>query len=128
MNSYDRIRELALVSVGRACLFGMLAIATFMFALLAWPGLALRSGAVMFLVTSAILMLKAAQAPTRNYRRTEVWLLLGKQHDLPEPRAQAIFGEVLRGTYVQFARTSVIASVLLWILDVLIRLTGIALR
>jgi hypothetical protein len=126
MNSYDRIRELALVSIGRACLFGLLGIATFMFALLAWPGLAMRSGAVMFLVTSAILMLKAAQAPTRNYRRTEVWLLLGKQHDLPETRAQAIFGEVLRSTYVQFARITATASVSLWIADVGIRLTGIA--
>jgi hypothetical protein len=126
MNSYERIRELALVSIGRACLFGMLAIATFMFALLAWPGLAMRSGAVMFLVTSAILMLKAAQAPMRNYRRTEVWLLLGKQHDLPEPRAQAIFGEVLRSTYVQFAKVTAAAAVVLWLADVLIRLTGIA--
>ena len=60
MNSYDRIRELAVVSIGRACLFGLLAIITFMFALLAWPGLALRSGAILFLVTAAILMLKAS--------------------------------------------------------------------
>jgi hypothetical protein len=128
MNGYERIRELARVSVGRACLFGLLGIATFMFALLAWPGLALRSGAVLFLVTAAILMLKAAQAPTRNYRRTEVWLLLGKRHDLPEPRAQAIFGEVLRTTYVQFARMTATASVVLWIADISVRLTGLALR
>ena len=126
MNGYDRIRELAVVSIGRACLFGLLAIATFMFGLTAWPGIALRSGAILFLVTAAILMLKAMQAPTRNYRRTEVWLLLGKSHDLPEPRAQAIFGEVLRGTYIRFARMTVVASVALWIVDVGIRLTGLA--
>ena len=125
MESYDRIRELAMVSIGRACLFGPLAIITFMFALLAWPGLALRSGAILFLVTSAILLLKAAEAPTRNYRRTEVWLLLGKQHDLPEARAQAIFGEVLRSTYVQFARITAVTSVVLWIADVGIRLSGL---
>ena len=125
MESYDRIRELAVVSIGRACLFGLLAIITFMFALLAWPGLALRSGAILFLVTSAILLLKAAEAPTRNYRRTEVWLLLGKQHDLPEARAQAIFGEVLRSTYVQFARITAVTSVVLWIADVGIRLSGL---
>ncbi len=95
-----------------------------MFALLAWPGLAMRSGAILFLVTSAILMLKAAQAPTRNYRRTEVWLLLGKQHDLPEARAQAIFGEVLRSTYVRFAQLTAAAAAALWIVDVAIRLIG----
>ena len=128
MNSYERIREMAMVSVGRACLFGLLAIATFMFALLAWPGLALRSGAILFLVTSAILMLKAAQAPTRNYRRTEVWLLLGKQHDLPEARAQAIFGEVLRSTYVQFARITAATAVVLWSADVGIGLSGLGVR
>ena len=128
MDSYDRIRELAVVSIGRACLFGLLAIITFMFALLAWPGLALRSGAVLFLVTAAILMLKAAEAPTRNYRRTEVWLLLEKRHDLPEPRAQGIIGEVLRSTYVQFARITAATSVVLWIADIGIRLTGLAPR
>ena len=128
MNSYDRIRELAVVSIGRACLFGLLAIITFMFALLAWPGLALRSGAILFLVTAAILMLKAAQAPTRNYRRTEVWLLLEKRHDLPEPRAQAIIGEVLRSTYVQFARITAATAVVLWIADVGIRLSGLGVR
>ena len=76
-------------------------------------------------MTSAILLLKAAEAPTRNYRRTEVWLLLGKQHDLPEARAQAIFGEVLRSTYVQFARITAVTSVVLWIADVGIRLSGL---
>lgn len=128
MNGYDRIRELAAVSIGRACLFGVLAIATFMFGLTAWPGIAMRSGAIMFLVTAAILMLKAVQAPTRNYRRTEVWLLLGKQHDLPEPRAQAIFGEVLRSTYIRFARMAMAASVVLWVIDAGIRLTGLVTR
>lgn len=128
MDSYERIRELAMVSIGRACLFGLLAIATFMFALLAWPGTAMRSGAILFLVTSAILMLKAAQAPTRDYRRTEVWLLLGKRHDLPEPRAQAIFGEILRSTYVRFAQLTVAASVALWIVDVGMRLSGLGVQ
>jgi hypothetical protein len=128
MNGYDRIRELAQFSIGRACLFGLLAIFTFMIGLVHWPSLAMRSGAILFLMTTAILMLKAVQAPTRNYRRTEVWILLGKRHDLPESHAQAIFGEVLRSTYVRFARISLAASVALWAIDVALRLTGIAPR
>lgn len=128
MNGYDRIHELAQLSVGRACLFGLLAIVTFMMGLIAWPDLAMRSGAVLFLMTAAILMLKASWAPTQNYRRTEVWVLLGKRHDLPETRAQAMFGEVLRSTYIRFAKISVAASAVLWAADILIRLTGLAPR
>ena len=128
MNGYDRIRELAELSIGRACLFGLLAIATFMFGMIAWPDLAMRSGAIFFLMTAAILMLKAAQAPKRSYRRTEVWILMDKRHDLPESRAQAIFGEILRSTYVRFARMAVTASIVLWLADVTIRLTGLAPR
>lgn len=128
MNGYDRIQELAQFSIGRACLFGLLGIATFMLGLIAWPDLAMRSGAILFLMTAAILMLKASWARTQSYRRTEVWVLLGKRHDLPEERAQAIFSEVLRGTYIRFARITVAASVVLWILDIGIRLTGLVPR
>ena len=126
MNSYDQIREMAQYSIGRACMFSMLGIITFMMGLIGWPDLAARSGAILFLMTAAILMLKAVQAPTRSYRRTVVWILIGKRHDLPEPRAQSIIGEVLRNTYVRFARITVAASVVLWIADVGIRLTGFA--
>ena len=126
MDGYDRIRELATISIGRACLFGLLAIATFMMGLIAWPDLAMRSGAILFLLTAAILMLKASYAPKQSYKRTEVWILLGKRHDLPEPRAQAIFGEVLRSTYIRFARMTATASVVLWIAEVSFRLTGLA--
>lgn len=128
MNGYDRIRELAHVSIGRAYLFGMLAIVTFMAGLISWPDLAMRSGAILFLMTAAILMLRASQAPKKSYRRTEVWVLLGKRHDLPEERAQAMFGEVLRSTYIRFAKISVAASVVLWIADIAIRLSGLAPR
>jgi hypothetical protein len=124
MNGYDQICEVARISIGRACLFGLLAIITFMAGLIAWPDIALRAGAILFLLTTAILMLKALQAPTRSYRRTEVWMMLGKRHNLPEPRAQAIFGEVLRDTYVQFARLTAIAAVVLWILEFGLRITG----
>jgi hypothetical protein len=126
MNGYDQIRNLAHYSVARGCLFGMLGIVTFMMGMIGWPDLALRAGAILFLLTAAILMLKAIQAPTRSYRRTEVWILLGKKHDLPEMRAQAVFGQVLRETYLKFARLTMTASVVLWIAEVSLRSTGVA--
>ncbi len=128
MNGYDHIRDMAQYSVGRACMFSLLGTVTFMMGMIGWPDLAMRSGAILFLMTAAILMLKAAQAPNRSYRRTEVWILIGKQHDLPEARAQAIFGQVLRDTYIRFARMTVAASVVLWICDIAIRLTGLVPR
>lgn len=128
MNGYDHIRDMAQYSIGRACMFSLLGTVTFMMGLLGWPDLAMRSGAILFLMTATILMLKAMQAPSRSYRRTEVWILIGKRHDLPEARAQAIFGQVLRDTYIRFARMSVAASVFLWICDITIRLTGLAPR
>jgi len=125
LNGYDRIRDLAQLSVGRACLFGLLAIVTFMVGLIAWPDLAMRSGAILFLMTSAILWYKAHLAPGQNYRRTEVWVLLGKRHDLPEARAQAIFGTILRDTYLRFAWITAKTGVALWIADLLLRLSGL---
>ncbi len=85
-----------------------------MIGLIGWPDVALRAGAILFLLTAALLILRAVQAPNRSYRQTEVWTLLGKRHDLPETRAQTVFGEVLRRAYLKFARLTMAASVLLW--------------
>lgn len=124
MNGYERIRELAQFSIGRACLFGLVAIVGMMLGLVARPDVALRAGAILFLLTAAFLILRAVQAPKRSYRQTEVWALLGKRHDLPEPGAQAVFGEVLRSTYLRFARFTMAASVLLWATEQTIMLAG----
>ncbi len=125
MNGYERIRALAHVSIGRACLYGLVAIVAMMIGLIGRPDIALRAGAILFLLTSAFLVLRAVQALNRSYRETEVWALLGKRHDLPEPGAQAIFGEVLRGAYLKFARLTMVASVLLWAAEQTLTLAGV---
>jgi hypothetical protein len=125
MDNLDRIRAMAQLSIGRACLFGLLAIATMMFGLAAVPDLAMRSGAILFLMTAAILALKALQAPRRSYKATELWILLEKRHDLPEPRAQSLIGSVLSETYWKFARIAGGVGIALWIADVLLRLSGL---
>lgn len=125
MNGYERIRELAHLSIGRACLAGLLAIVAMMIGLIGRPGLALHAGAILFLLTAALLMLKAVRAPNQAYRTTEVWALLGKRHDLPEPGAQAVFGEVLRSTYLRYARLTMAASVVLWAAEQTLTLAGL---
>ena len=125
MNGYGRIYALAHVSVGRACLYGLMAIVAMMIGLIGRPDVALRAGAILFLPTSAFLTLQAVQAPARSYRETEVWSLLGKHDDLPAPRAQALFGEVLRGAYLKFPRLTMVTSVLLWATEQTLMPTGV---
>src|SRR5690606_33161383 len=72
----DRIREVAIACIGRAVMFGWLAIACVMIGFSFNPVSAFRSGAVTALIMAAVLMWKAATAGRRNPRHTEVWLYL----------------------------------------------------
>jgi hypothetical protein len=56
------------------------------------------------------------RAPIRNYKHTEVWVLLDKQHGLPEPRAQQVIGNVLRDCYLRHATLVAAAAAILWLL------------
>ncbi len=115
MEHVDRIRKLARMSVGRACLFGALGIWAVTFAMITWPYLALKSGAILTTLTGVILIVKALQAPRRSYRRTEVWVLLGKQHGLPEERAQAVISGILGETFWLFSLYAAAIALALWV-------------
>ena len=52
---------------------------------------------------TAILVLKAHEARTKDYRRTEMWLYLPKDQRPPEAYAQWASATVLRETYLTFA-------------------------
>ncbi len=88
MDEIARIRGYAEISIGRASAFGLLAIATTSFGLIGWPVLAFKLAAVSLTLAAAILSLKGAWALDTPYKRTELWLLLERRHDLPEPHAQ----------------------------------------
>ena len=62
----------------------------------------------------AILVIKAMRAPSRDYRRTEVWIMLEKRHDLPEGRAQQVFGNILRDRYMWHATLTAGAAFVMW--------------
>jgi hypothetical protein len=119
METVDRIRSFAFLSIGRACLFAVLAITTVMSALIAWPVVAFRSGAILAMLAAAVLAIKALSAPRRNYRHTEVWILMGRRHDLPEDRAQAVFGGVLAATYWRFVDYAAVSAMALWLATLL---------
>ncbi|MGE0714220.1 MAG: hypothetical protein AB7P02_02155 [Alphaproteobacteria bacterium] len=118
----DQIRQLADLSIRRGCGFGMLAVATAMVGVADDVALASYGGAIMMALMAAILFLKGLRAPQRRYRSTELWLLLDKRHGLPEERAQAVIGGILRERYFLHARVATAVAAFLWIVSLLVRL------
>jgi hypothetical protein len=112
----DRLRYFADVSIRRACGFGLIAIATAMTGMSHDVVLAMRGGAVMFMIMGAILLWKALRAGAKHYRRTEVWILLDGQLDWPEHRRQELIGGILRERYMWHAEVTAIAAAALWVL------------
>ena len=122
---FERIRQCATVSVGRACLFGLLGVATFVLGFTHWPLLALKFGGGLSALGAAILALKALQAPHRSYRKSETWLLLEKRHDLTEEVAARVIPEILRQTFWRFATYAASTSLAFWAMVVLLRFFGV---
>jgi hypothetical protein len=124
----ERIREFADISIRRACGFGFLAIATAMIGTCSEILLSTKIGATSLTLMSMVLVLKAVQAPSRSYKRTEVWIMLNRRHDLPEPRAQQVFGAILRERYMWHATVAASLAAALWLTTFSIRLFDVILR
>ena len=115
----DRIRYYAELSVLRALGFAGIGLMTLTLGLSFDPQLALRAAAVVLGITGAVLVAKSLNAAQRNYRRTEVWILLGRSIEFPEHRAQQIIGTVLKDTYSRYARLVLSGAVIAWVMSVL---------
>ena len=115
MDAVARIREAAMVSIGRACAFGALAVGASMSGFITWPVMAFKLGALGATMTGVILVLKALNAPTRNYRATELWILIAREHRLAEEHAQAVIGGVLGETYWRFADYAFGTALAFWL-------------
>ncbi len=122
-DAVERIRGAAVVSIGRACSFGALAVGALMAGFITWPVMAFKLGALGAALTTAILILKALNAPTRNYRATELWILIGRDHRLAEEHAQRIIGRVLGETYWRFADYAGATAFAFWLIALLFWLT-----
>lgn len=124
MESLERIRVHADLSIRRGCGFALLGIATFMIGMSSDAVLAFRSGAIMVSLVLVALLLKGMRAPKRSYKKTEVWILLDKRHGLPEARAQQVFGTILRDRYFWHAEIAALAALGLWIITFSLRAFG----
>ncbi len=105
------IENAAYVSVGRACGFAGLGIFCIVIGLSFDAGLAALAGSKLSIALSLILLVFAWRAPTRNYKRTETWLIL-KPGDRPQADvAQRLIGGALRTVYLWFAQQIAVVTI-----------------
>ena len=120
----EHMREVAFATVLRACAFGSLAIFCVMIGLSFEPRAAFQAGGFLTTLMAAILIFKAREALTKNYRRTEMWLYLPEEVRPPEAYAQWASATVLRETYLTFAKWTSAIAVALWALALAFSLIG----
>jgi hypothetical protein len=110
----ETMRRVAYATVLRACGFGSLAIFCLMVGLSFEPLLAFQAGGMLTLGMTGILLLKAVEARTKPYRRTEMWLYLPEDARPPAASAQQITSVVLQETYLTFAGWTAGVAVAMW--------------
>lgn len=121
----DDMRRVAYATVLRACGFGSLAIFCFMVGVSFEPRIAFQSGGVLTMIMTGILLLKAQEARTKPYRRTEMWLYLPKEHRPPAASAQQLTSVVLRETYMTFALWTSLVAVAMWAIALFFAFLGL---
>lgn len=109
----EHLRRVAFETVSRACAFGALAIFCVMVGMSFIPRLAFQAGGILTLLMVGVLLLKAYEAPRKDYRRTEMWLYLTKEQRPPKAHAQWATSTVLRETYLMFARWTVLIAMVM---------------
>lgn len=120
----EKIRALAVLSVRRACGFAALAIVTVMFGLSAQPLTSMRSGAVLTSFAAAMLFWKALQAPKRNYRHTELWILLELTPDAADSQVGRVINTTLHEVYLWHAERAAVIAFVLWLAVFATRIAG----
>jgi hypothetical protein len=121
----EHMREVAFATVMRACGFGSLAIFCIMIGLSFEPRAAFQAGGFLTTLMAGILIFKAREALTKNYRKTEMWLYLPKDMRPPEAYAQWASSTVLRETYLTFAKWTSAVAISMWVVALAFSLAGI---
>src|SRR5829696_10171237 len=112
----EHMRRIGFETVLRACGFGSLAIFCVMIGLSFEPRAAFQAGGMLTLLMTAILMLKAYEARTKNHRRTELWLYLTEEQRPPEAYAQRACATVMQETYLTFARWAAMIAIVMGVI------------
>jgi len=123
-DAVEQIRRVAYETVARACGFGALAIFCVMIGLSFEPRAAFQAGGFLTTLMTGVLIFKAREALTKNYRKTEMWLYLPKEQRPPEAYAQWASSTVLRETYLTFARWTAAIAIVMWVLALFFSFVG----
>jgi len=115
----ETVRKIAVMCVARAVMFGTFAIACVMFAFAFNPPAAFRAGAVLMLIMTVVLLLKAYYAFYQKPKHTEVWLHLDESSRPRDAEAVRRFAAVLREVYGRFAAGSFAAACVLFLVSML---------
>lgn len=118
------MRRIAFEVVLRACLFASLAVFCVMVGMSFQPRLAFQAGGFLTTLMALVLVIKAREANTKDYRRTEMWLYLEKDQRPPESYAQWASATVLRETYLTFALWTSMVAITMWAIALLCILLG----
>ena len=121
----DDIRRVAYEIVLRACGFGSLTIFCIMIGLSFDPRISFQSGGVLTMLMTLILALKAYEARTKPYRRTEMWLYLPKEARPPEGSAQRITATIMREVYLTFALWTSAIAIGMWGIVLMLSFIGL---
>ena len=120
----EDLRRIAYEIVLRACGFASLAIFCVMIGLSFLPRSAFQAGGFLTLIMTGILVLKAAEARTKDHRQTEMWLYLPKELRPAKNFAQPTISMVMRETYYTFARWTALISIVMWAIAFVFSIAG----
>ena len=121
----NQIRQIAIACVGRAVMFGWLAICCVMVGFSFAPVSSFRSGAVLALLMSLVLLWRSMTAASRNPKHSEVWLYLDEANRPAEAHARLVFATIMREVYGRHALTTLWVAIGLFVASVLLQLFGL---
>lgn len=118
----DQMRRFAYASILRACGFAALATFCLMFGTAFDLHLAFRAGAVSATIVLFALLYKADEALRKDYRKTEMWMMLPKEERPPATVAQRMTNTILHETYLNVAKYTALICICMWAVVLLLGL------
>jgi hypothetical protein len=109
----DKIRETAMLCVGRAVMFATLAISLVILSFAFDPAVAMKAGGTLALILSAILVWFAQTAHRRKPKDTETWLVLTHDDRPVGDHGAKLFASIMEDVYLFFAVRAFMAAVTL---------------
>ncbi|WP_295808824.1 hypothetical protein [uncultured Nitratireductor sp.] len=99
----EKIHKVAIFCIGRAVMFGVFAIGLVMLSFSFDLVLAFSAGALMTLIMSELLILKAYALAGQNPKKTEVWIHLSPDARPVGQSGAKVFITILKDIYLRFA-------------------------